>query len=110
MNIKIAVYFNIRESCTDTNRFEIKINDDEYLNLPYEAPSYDPEMEDAEHIKACIMVNGAQASNCDMPWYSDIMQEKIDKVLKFKQMMSFAICNLDSPPTVTNELLDLLTS
>ena len=67
-------------------------------------------MEDAEHIKACIMVNGAQAFNNEMPWYSDIMQEKIDKVLNLKQMTSFAICNLDSPPTVTNELLDLLTS
>ena len=77
-DLKIGVYFNVRESCHDTNRFELKINDVKYLDLPYEAPWYDPEMEDTEHIKACIMVNGAQAFNNEMPWYSDIMQEKID--------------------------------
>ena len=37
-DLKIGVYFNVRESCHDANRFELKINDVKYLDLPYEAP------------------------------------------------------------------------
>ena len=52
LNLKIQVSYNKAR-----NKYEIDINGESYLRLPYEAPTFDPDRANSEALFAKISIN-----------------------------------------------------
>ena len=105
LQFKVAVVYK-----ADINTFEVKVEDQPYLWLPYVAPNQNYGDDEDELFTAMISVNNLKVIDETIHWNFFTIAEKVEQTLEDKNMTSFAIKDLESKSFVTNELLDIIAS
>ena len=106
LNLKIEVVYD-----KSANVFNVRVNGEPYLNLPYISPNQNYGVEEDEFISATVVINETEVLDQAIHWNFFTMSEEIEKALQEETLLkTLSISNLECSEGVANELLDLIAS
>ena len=91
------------------NKFQIKVNGEDYFSLVKEELGAD--LSQVEVFKCqSLKVNDLEALTDSMPWLLDQFEQKINSVYQGQPLESFEIKELDCKSSVVNQFFDFMVS
>ena len=105
MQFKLAVAYEDKN-----NIFDVKVDDQPYVWLPYVAPNQNYGDAEDELFTAMIVVNDKIVIDEAIHWNFFSISEQVEVKLGDQNLTTFGVKNLECQSYVTNELLDVIAS